>query len=180
MTRSQIIEELYREGTVRVTVDYWMQFADWELRKEMRQEIWNWLWTYDEEKLMDAYENGKMGALVTSFVRHQWKTKKSVFLYKYCRYTRVSDEKFEYMLPAVEQEEGDDDRMWLIKRTIANLPEKDREIWDTYLVTGEYKETAEVLEMNPWQVKYAVERVRKKVTDTLKWNGFDSKSYRNS
>lgn len=174
MTREGIIQELLASGEVKTTVDYWMRGASWELRKEMMQEVWLWLCTYDEAKLMDAYDNGLINALVTAFIRNQWRTRKSVFLYKFCRYKAVGDDElFNYIKGSEEQKvPEDDDRLWLIKQTLESLPEKEKKVWDTYLKVGEYKETAEVLGYtNWWQVKTVINRVRRKVEKVLKWQG---------
>ena len=134
-----------------------------------------WLCTYDLAKLQDAYDHGLINALITRVIRNWWCTRKSVFRYKYCKYVPVAEEDF-HLPPEQPVEPEDNDRMWLIKKVIAELPEKEKKVWDSYLLTEEYKETAEQLDMNPWQVKYTVEKVRKKVTKVLKWNGFDSTS----
>ena len=171
MTREEIIEATYREGRVKKTVDHWMHYATWETRKDAMQEIWLVLCTYPEDKLQQIYTDGLMNAFITRIVRNWWCTKRSVFTIKYRRYLPVAEEDL-HLPPDSQPENTDDDRMWLIKDVLANLPKEEKLYWDTYLKTGEYKETAEVLGVNWWTVKPVINRIRNKVKKALKWNGF--------
>lgn len=163
---------VYRDGRLKKTVDHWMHYATWETRKDAMQELYLWLCTYDLDKLQDAYDHGLLNALVTRVIRNWWCTKKSVFTYKYRKYVPIPEEEF-HLPPEQPVEPEDNDRMWLIKQVLENLPKDEKKVWDSYLQTEEYKETAEQLDMNPWQVKYMVERIRAKVRKALKWNGLE-------
>lgn len=163
---------VYRDGRLKKTVDHWMHFATWETRKDAMQEVYLWMMTYDLEKLQDAYSKGLLIALITRVIRNWWCTKKSVFTYKYRKYVPIPEEEF-HLPPEQPVEPEDNDRMWLIKQVLENLPKDEKKVWDSYLQTEEYKETAEQLDMNPWQVKYMVERIRAKVRKALKWNGLE-------
>jgi RNA polymerase sigma factor (sigma-70 family) len=163
---------VYGEGRLKKTVDHWMHFATWETRKDAMQEVYLWLCTYDLEKLQDAYSKGLLNALITRVIRNWWCTTKSVFTYKYRKYVPIPEEEF-HLPPEQPAEPEDNDRMWLIKEVLKNLPDDEKKVWDSYFQTEEYKETAEQLDMNPWQVKYMVDRIRAKVLKALKWNGLE-------
>ncbi len=163
---------VYRDGRLKKTVDHWMHYATWETRKDAMQEVYLWLCTYDLDKLQDAYSKGLLNALVTRVIRNWWCTTKSVFTYKYRKYVPIPEEEF-HLPPEQPAEPEDNDRMWLIKEVLKNLPEDEKKVWDAYLKTEEYKETAELVDLNPWQVKYTIDRIRAKVRKALKWNGLE-------
>ncbi len=163
---------VYRDGRLKKTVDHWMHYATWETRKDAMQEVYLWMMTYDLDKLQDAYSKGLLNALVTRVIRNWWCTTKSVFTYKYRKYVPIPEEEF-HLPPEQPAEPEDNDRMWLIKEVLKNLPEDEKKVWDAYLKTEEYKETAELVDLNPWQVKYTIDRIRAKVRKALKWNGLE-------
>ncbi len=163
---------VYRDGRLKKTVDHWMHYATWETRKDAMQEVYLWMMTYDLDKLQDAYSKGLLNALITRVIRNWWCTTKSVFTYKYRKYVPIPEEEF-HLPPEQPAEPEDNDRMWLIKEVLKNLPEDEKKVWDAYLKTEEYKETAELVDLNPWQVKYTIDRIRAKVRKALKWNGME-------
>lgn len=169
MTREEIISAVIKEGRVKKTVDHWMHYATWETRKDAVQEVYLWLCTYDLDKLQDAYSKGLLNALITRVIRNWWCTRKSVFTYKYRKYVPIPEEDF-HLPPDSQPESPDNDRMWLIKKVLADLPKDEKRVWKVYLQTEEYKETAEIVGLNPWQVKYMVDRIREKVKKALKYN----------
>ena len=57
---------------------------DKELVKDLFQELWLWLCTYDLAKLKDAYDNKHLNALITRWIQNNYFSSSSPF-YKYFR-----------------------------------------------------------------------------------------------
>lgn len=61
-------------------------------KEELLQELYLWLGTYDLDKLVDAYENHHMNALITRWISNNWFSKTSPFYRNFKRYDLLSDE----------------------------------------------------------------------------------------
>lgn len=88
ISRSEIIDYLRESGLAARCLSYQMKGAVpayW--KEEMRQEMWLWLLTYDEDKLADAYRNNHLNALITRYLQNQLRSSTSAF---YRRYKRPS------------------------------------------------------------------------------------------
>lgn len=83
--RERIVAEILKSGIVEKCVGYQTnRCKDRELVRELTQECWLWLCTYDFDKLKDAYDNRHLNALITRYLQNQFHSKNSPF-YKYFR-----------------------------------------------------------------------------------------------
>ena len=57
-------------------------------REELRSELWLWLCEYPIEKLSDAARNNHLNALISAWIKRQWRSKTSPF---YKNYKKVSN-----------------------------------------------------------------------------------------
>ena len=89
--RNQIIKDA--SGLVETCVAYSMnKTPNADIKKDMIQECYLWLCTYDIDKLADAYNKKHLNALISSFIHRQWFSKNSPFYTKYKRFDLSSDE----------------------------------------------------------------------------------------
>lgn len=89
--RNVIIDYLLNSGLADKCASYQSRYEkDTYIREEIREEMWLWLLTYNEEALSDAYENNHLNALISKFLAVQLRGKNSQF---YRRYKLISDER---------------------------------------------------------------------------------------
>lgn len=74
---------------------------DKELVKDLFQELWLWLLVYDLDKLMDAYQNRHLNALITRWIQNNYFSKSSPFYRNFRKFNDISDEltPAEYNIP---------------------------------------------------------------------------------
>lgn len=65
---------------------------DKELVKDLHQELWLWLCTYDLEKLQNAYENKHLNALITRYVQNQYFSNSSPFYKYFKKFQELTDD----------------------------------------------------------------------------------------
>lgn len=79
MTRDDVIKYLQETDLVETCLRYQTKGGDPYLVEELRQELWLWLMTYKEEKLLDAFRRKHINAIITTFIRLQFKSRHSPF-----------------------------------------------------------------------------------------------------
>ena len=73
ISRDEIIRYLEKSKLIETCVQYRLnRCKDKEMLKEMVQETWVWALTYDLDKMVDAYLNGHLSALITRFICNQY------------------------------------------------------------------------------------------------------------
>lgn len=65
---------------------------DKELVKDLHQELWLWLCTYDLEKLQNAYENKHLNALITRYLQNNYFSKSSPFYKNFRKFNDLTDD----------------------------------------------------------------------------------------
>lgn len=92
-SRETIVQYIMDEGLVETCVKYRLnKCRDPELKKEMVQETYLWLLTYDLDKLRDAWVNKHLSALITRFICNQFFSKTSAFYRQFKRFDLCTDE----------------------------------------------------------------------------------------
>ena len=61
----------------------------------MRQEMWLWLMTYEEAKLLSAYNQGHINALISHYLRNQFHSRNSPFFKRYKKQQEREDDLLE-------------------------------------------------------------------------------------
>lgn len=65
---------------------------DKELVKDLHQELWLWLCTYDLEKLKNAYENKHLNALITRYLQNNYFSRSSPFYKNFRKFNDLTDD----------------------------------------------------------------------------------------
>lgn len=93
ITRGEIVDYLLKTKEIEKCVQYRLtRCKDKELVKEMIQETWAWVLTYDMERLTDAYVNGHISALITRFICNQFFSSTSSFYRTFKKFDLITGE----------------------------------------------------------------------------------------
>lgn len=79
MTRDDVVNYLLETDLVETCIRYQTKGGDPYLVEELRQWIWLFIMTYDERKLLDAFRKKHINAIITTFIRLQFKSRHSPF-----------------------------------------------------------------------------------------------------
>ena len=91
--RQEIVGYLLESGLVERCVKYQTnRCRNKELVKEITQETWLWIMTYDIDKLCDAYDNNHLNALITRYLCNQWFSRNSPFYKNFRKFDAITDE----------------------------------------------------------------------------------------
>lgn len=94
MTRQEIIDNILDSGLLVTCVDYQLkkQPQHYQYRDDIINDAWYWLLTYNEDKLIDAYLNNHINALITRYLQNQLFSKTSEYYRKYIKLNSLSEE----------------------------------------------------------------------------------------
>lgn len=93
ISRDEIIKYLEKSKLIETCVQYRLnRCKDKEMLKEMVQETWVWALTYDLDKMVDAYLNGHLSALITRFICNQYFSRTSAFYRQFKKFDLFTDE----------------------------------------------------------------------------------------
>ena len=92
-SRDAIIKYIIDTELVETCVKYRLnKCRDAEMKKEMVQETYLWLLTYDLQKLRDCFFNKHLSALITRFILNQYFSKTSAFYRTFKKFDLQTDE----------------------------------------------------------------------------------------
>lgn len=84
VTRQDVIDYLLETGLAETCLYYQTKGCKSQyLIDELRGNLWLWLMTYDESRLVDAFVRGHINCLCTQFLVRQFKSKNSPFYRTY-------------------------------------------------------------------------------------------------
>lgn len=94
MNRQDIIDNILDSGLLVTCVDYQLkkQPQHYQYRDDIINDAWYWLLTYNEDKLIDAYLNNHINALITRYLQNQLFSKTSEYYRKYIKLNSLSEE----------------------------------------------------------------------------------------
>ena len=94
MNRDDVIKSIMDSGLLITCVDYQLkrQPQHYEHRGDIIGDAWVWLLTYDEQKLIDAYTNKHLNALITRYLQNQLFSTTSEYYRKYIKLNSISEE----------------------------------------------------------------------------------------
>lgn len=94
MNRDEIINNIIDTKLLSTCVDYQLkkQPQHYQFRDDIINDAWVWLLTYDESKLIDAYENKHLNALITRYLQNQVFSKTSYYYRKYVRFNNMMED----------------------------------------------------------------------------------------
>ena len=94
MNRQEIIDNILDSGLLVTCVDYQLkkQPQHYQYRDDIINDAWYWLLTYNEDKLIDAYLNNHINALITRYLQNQLFSKTSEYYRKYIKLNSLSEE----------------------------------------------------------------------------------------
>lgn len=94
MNRQEIIDNILNSGILTTCVDYQLkrQPQHYQYREDIIDDAWVWLMTYNEDKLIDAYLNNHINALITRYLQNQLFSKTSEYYRKYIKLNSLSEE----------------------------------------------------------------------------------------
>lgn len=92
--RDNIIHYLLSSGLLDTCLDYQLKkFPSHHVNKEdILQDAWVWILTYNEDKLIDAFDNKHLNALITRYLQNQIYSTTSEYYRKYVRSEVTTEE----------------------------------------------------------------------------------------
>lgn len=92
--RNSVVDYLLSSRLLETCVDYQLKrFPSHHLnREDIIQDAWVWVLSYDEDKLIDAYENNHLNALITRYLQNQIYSTTSEYYRRYVRFDETTDE----------------------------------------------------------------------------------------
>mgnify|MGYP003297915889 CR=1 FL=1 len=93
-TREDVIKYLEESKLLETCVDYQLKKSPkhFENRDDILQDAWIWILTYDEDKLLNAFDNKHMNALITGYLCRQIHSSTSEYYRKYVRFQEKTTE----------------------------------------------------------------------------------------
>lgn len=94
MERSEVIDYILKSKLLTTCVDYQLkkQPQHYGNRDDIISDAWVWLLTYDEAKLIDAYEHKHLNALITRFLQNQVFSSTSEYYRKYIKFNSITED----------------------------------------------------------------------------------------
>lgn len=94
ITRDDIVKYLLETDLITVCVQCQLhkKKADLHLEEDLIQDIWEWVMTYDENKLIDAFTNKHLNALITRTLINNVFSVNSPYYKKYHKFTDKTTE----------------------------------------------------------------------------------------
>lgn len=94
MNRNEVIDYILESKLLTTCIDYQLkkQPQHYQYRDDIINDAWVWLLTYDEPKLIDAYTNNHLNALITRYLQNQLFSKTSEYYRRYIKLNSISDD----------------------------------------------------------------------------------------
>lgn len=99
-----VVEYLLKSKLIETCVAYQAKNTTQYTKDDIVQDMWEWVMTYDKEKLIDAHKNKHLNALITGVLRRQLFSKNSPHFRKYKKFDLMTDD-LNYL---TEKEDSDD------------------------------------------------------------------------
>lgn len=94
MNRREVIQDIISSKLLTTCVDYQLkkQPQHYQYRDDIISDAWLWLLTYDEAKLVDAYEHKHLNALITRYLQNQVFSNTSEYYRRYIKFNSLSED----------------------------------------------------------------------------------------
>lgn len=86
--KNKIIESLYKEGTVREIISKIGCYEETENLRDLEQDIFLLLLTYDDNKITEMYNNGELLYFVANIVYTQIRSTTSPYYIQYKKFSQ--------------------------------------------------------------------------------------------
>lgn len=92
--REEVIKYIIDSGLLVTCIDYQLkrQPQHYENRDDIIGDAWVWILSYDEEKLVDAFDNNHLNALITRYLQNQLFSTTSEYYRKYIKFNSISED----------------------------------------------------------------------------------------
>lgn len=105
-TRSDVVDYLLKTNLLRRCVECQVvKMKDKQFMDDIEQDAWVWIMTYDEEKLINAYTNGHLNALISRYLINNLFSKTSPFYKTYLKQSDREDEITQKLIDTIPDED---------------------------------------------------------------------------
>ncbi len=122
-TRKDVTDYLLKSKLIETCVNYQAKAGTpyYNNKPDIIQDAWLWIMTYDEEKLLDAFNNNHGNALISHYLRNQLFSTQSQY---YAKYHRFENRTTEITTETLNLPDNYDFKFRIITKTESNDDEK--------------------------------------------------------
>lgn len=92
ITKEEVIDQIIKSRLVETCVQYQAKKVSKYTKDDIIQDTFQWLLEYPEEKLLNAYENKHLNALITGYLTRQLFSNNSAHWRRYKRFDLQTEE----------------------------------------------------------------------------------------